>query len=122
VAAKFLLLTLTNVAIGTAMVQMGRWWQFAGTLILIPCLAAVMALIAPSAFGWTLTAAIGAGWFGLLGVAAIGSWHVLGRNRPLVDFEPDTEQRRAADRAEPEMSLAPGRRRHFGRRKTDGDI
>ena len=46
VAAKFLALTLTNAAIGYAMVQMGRRWQLAGTLVLIPCLATIMALIA----------------------------------------------------------------------------
>jgi len=122
VAAKFLALTLTNVAIGYAMVQMGRWWQFAGTLILIPCLATIMALITPAAFGWTLTAAIGAGWFGLLVMAAIGSWFALGRNRPLVDFEPEAARRREAVTAEPEVSLAPGRRRHFGRRGDDRGI
>ncbi|MBL8650734.1 MAG: hypothetical protein JNL35_10075 [Sphingopyxis sp.] len=122
VAAKFLALTLTNVAIGYAMMQMGRWWQFAGTLILIPCLATIMALIAPAAFGWTLTAAIGAGWFGLLVMAAIGSWFALGRNQPLVDFEPDAPRRREAVSAEPEVSLAPDRRRHFGRRGDDRGI
>lgn len=122
VAAKFLLLTLTNIAIGYAMVQMGRWWQFGGTLILIPCLATVMALIAPAAFGWTLAAVIGAGWFGLLMMAAIGSYYALGRRRPLVDFEPDTPQRRAVDRGEPPISLAPGRRRLFGRRTDDRGI
>ena len=122
VAAKFLLLTLTNIAIGYAMVQMGRWWQFAGTLILIPCLATVMALIAPGAFGWTLTAVIGAGWFGLLVMAAIGSYYALGRNRPLVDFEPDAPRRPHTADPEPEISLSLGRRRHFGRRKSDGDI
>ena len=119
VAAKFLALTLTNAAIGYAMVQMGRWWQFAGTLVLIPCLATIMALIAPAAFGWTLTAAIGAGWFALLVTAAIGSWYALLRREPLVNFDPATPQRRAADRNEPEISLAPGKRRHFGRRKSD---
>ena len=119
VAAKFLALTLTNAALGYAMVQMGRWWQFAGTLILIPCLATIMALIAPAAFGWTLTAAIGAGWFALLATAAIGACHALLRREPLVNFDPDTPRRRAADRNDPEISLAPGKRRHFGRRKED---
>lgn len=119
VAAKFLALTLTNVAIGYAMVQMGRWWQFAGTLVLIPTLATIMALIAPAAFGWTLTAVIGAGWFALLVVAAIGAWYALVRREPLVNFDPETPHRRAADRDEPEISLAPGKRRSFGRRKQD---
>jgi hypothetical protein len=119
VAAKFLALTLTNAAIGYAMVQMGRWWQFAGTLVLIPCLATIMALIAPAGFGWTLTAAIGAGWFALLVTAAIGSWSALLRAAPLVNFDPDTPRRRIADRGEPDISLTPGKRRHFGRRKED---
>lgn len=122
VAAKFLALTLANVAIGAALTQMPRWWQFAGTLILIPCLATPMALIAPAAFGWTLTAAIGAGWFGLLCTAAIGSCYALAKKVPLVDFEPETPQRRAVDRDEPEISLAPGRLRRFGRRRSDDDI
>lgn len=122
VAAKFLALTATNIAVGTALAQMGRGWRFAGTLILIPCLATPMALIAPAAFGWTLTAAIGAGWLGLLVTAAIGSWHALGRGRPLVDFEPGAPQRREPPRPEPEVSLAPGRRRHFGRRGDDRGI
>lgn len=122
VAIKFLLLALTNVAIGHAMTQMGRGWQLAGTLVIVASLPVAMALTAPADFGWTLLAAIGGGWIALLGMAAIGSWRALVGNRPLVDFERRTSVRRAADRGEPDAAepvfrAAP--RRRFGRRKSD---
>ena len=88
VAAKFLLLTATNLVIGHAMTQMGKGWQLAGILVIVPCLAMVMALIAPAAFGWTIAAAIGAGWFALLVLAAAGTWQALVAGKPLVDFDP----------------------------------
>lgn len=87
VAAKFLLLAATNVAIGLGLAQMGRWSQLAGTLVIVACIPAAMALVAPPVFGWTLVAAIGGGWIALLGLAAIGSWAAFVKRRPLVDFE-----------------------------------
>ncbi|WP_447761000.1 hypothetical protein [Sphingopyxis panaciterrae] len=122
VAAKFLLLALTNVAIGHAMTQMGRWWQLAGTLVIVASLPVVMALVAPADFGWTLIASIGGGWIVLLGMAAIGSWRALIGKRPLVDFERRANVRRTADRGEaepPETVFRAAPRRRFGRRKSD---
>lgn len=121
VAAKFLLLAFANAAIGAALTQMSRRWQLAGTLILVPLLTVPMALVSPPAFGWTLTAAIGAGWIGLLGTAAIGCAYALLKKAPLVDFEPEAPQRRATDRGEPEEPPPPPGTapRSFGRRKSD---
>src|SRR3546814_19605558 len=70
-----------------------------------------MALAVPPAFGWTLGAAIGAGWIGLLLLAAIGSWRALVRKRPLVDFEAPLPRRRAR------TPDAPPTRRSFGRKR-----
>src|SRR3546814_4638669 len=69
------------------MMQLGRRWQLPAALATAPVIAVAMALAVPPAFGWTLGAAIGAGWIGLLLLAAIGSWRALVRKRPLVDFE-----------------------------------
>src|SRR3546814_15413625 len=86
VAAKFILLALANIAVGHGMMQLGRRWQLPAALATAPVIAVAMALAVPPAFGWTLGAAIGAGWIGLLLLAAIGSWRAPVRTRPLVDF------------------------------------
>src|SRR3546814_16770028 len=82
VAAKFILLALANIAVGHGMMQLGRRWQLPAALATAPVIAVAMALAVPPAFGWTLGAAIGAGWIGLLLLAAIGSWRALVRTRP----------------------------------------
>lgn len=115
VAAKFLALAATNIAIGLAMARIGRWWQLAGTLVILACIATPMALIAPPAFGWALVAATGGGWIALLGMAAIGSWQALARGRPLVDFERGAP---IGKPAAPIAAPAPGARKAFGRRKS----
>src|SRR3546814_8686680 len=74
------------------MMQLGRRWQLPAALATAPVIAVAMALAVPPAFGWTLGAAIGAGWIGLLLLAAIGSWRALVRKRPLVDFEARSEE------------------------------
>lgn len=91
VTAKFALLTLTNVAIGHGMMQLGKGWRLAGLLVIIACLAMVMALITPAAFGWTIAPAIGAGWFALLVLAAYGGWQALAAGKPLVDWGRDDD-------------------------------
>lgn len=116
VAAKFLALAATNIAIGLAMAQIGRWWQLAGTLVILACIATPMALIAPPAFGWALVAATGGGWIALLGMAATGSWQALARGRPLVDFERSAPMTKPA--APVAAAAAPGARKAFGRRKS----
>ena len=122
VAMKFLALALTNAAIGGAVAQMPRGGRLAAVLIVVPCFAVPMALVAPAAFGWTLTAAIGAGWIALLILSLIGSGQALLRGRPLVDFEAEMPRRRASDRGEADVSLAPGRLRQFGRRRDDHNV
>lgn len=128
VMAKFLLLTATNIVIGTALAQVpGRGWVLAGTLVIVPCIATVMALIAPMAFGWTLGPAIAAGWLALLATAAIGVWRLLRSKRALVTFSDERlatlamKDRRNADPAEASEAddAAPGRPTTFGRRRTD---
>src|SRR3546814_12031603 len=52
VAAKFLLLGLTNVVIGVAAMQFGRWWALFGTLAILAAIPTVMAIITPAAFAW----------------------------------------------------------------------
>lgn len=111
VAAKFILLALANIAVGHGMMQLGRRWQLPAALATAPVIAVAMALAAPPAFGWTLGAAIGAGWIGLLLLAAIGSWRALVRRRPLVDFEGPAPRRRAQA-----PDTAPVRR-SFGRKR-----
>ena len=87
VGAKFLLLGATNLMIGHAMMQFGARWQLAAALVMAPVIAIPMALVAPADFGWTLPAAIGGGWIGLLAVATVGSWRALARGRPIVNFD-----------------------------------
>jgi hypothetical protein len=112
VAAKFVLLALSNVAIGLALTQLGgRWWTLAGTLVIVACAPALMAIALPSHYGWTLLASTGGGWIALLGTAAIASWRAFMRKRPLVEAEPPGMLRRPA-RGRP----AP-RRPTFGRRR-----
>jgi len=113
VAAKFILLALTNVAIGLSLAQLGgRWWTLAGTLVIVACVPALMAIALPSHYGWTLLAATGGGWIALLGTAAIACWRAFAQKRPLVEAEP------------PEMLQQPGpvrpapRRPTFGRRRS----
>src|SRR3546814_2138617 len=53
-AAKFLLLGLTNVVIGVAAMQFGRWWALFGTLAILAAIPTVMAIITPAAFAWAL--------------------------------------------------------------------
>lgn len=83
VAAKFLLLALTNVAIGAAATQFGRWWALFGTLAILAAIPTAMALITPAAFAWTLIPSAAAGWLLLLALAAAGSWQGFARARPL---------------------------------------
>lgn len=119
VIAKFLFLTATNLAIGTMLMQMPRGWRNLGILIIIPSFAAVMALIAPAAFGWTLTIATGIGWLALLGTAAIGSWFALVRNKPLVPFNPMPVKHHAKG-SDAVMPASPNKRSAaFARRGTD---
>ena len=85
VAAKFVLLALTNVAIGLALAQLGgRWWTLAGTLVIVACVPTLMAIALPAHYGWTLLAAAGGGWIVLLGTTAIACWRGMMRGRPLV--------------------------------------
>lgn len=129
VTVKFLLLTATNILIGYALAQVpGRGWQLAGTLVIVPCVATVMALISPMAFGWTLSAVISAGWLALLGTAAIASWRLLRGKRTLVAYGTDlvsTPKRRKADRGEEAeedpSNASPIRPAVFGRRRTDAE-
>lgn len=85
VAAKFLLLAATNVVIGAAATQLGRWWALFGTIAILAAIPTVMALITPAAFAWALVPSAAAGWLLLLALAAVGSWQALARKRPLVD-------------------------------------
>lgn len=111
VAAKFLALALTNVAIGSAMMGMERWWRLAGLLVILAAIPTPMALVAPPAFGWMLIASIGAGWIALLGMATAGVWRMLTSRRPLVDYEASI----AAPASAPSDPAPP--RKSFGRRK-----
>lgn len=112
VAAKFVLLALTNVAIGLALARLGgRWWVLAGTLVIVACVPALMAIAVPSLYGWTLLAATGGGWIALLGTAAIANWRALVQKRPLVEIEPPDERRR------PAATTSPSSRPTFGRRR-----
>ena len=87
VAAKFLLLAATNVAIGAAATQMGRWWALFGTVAILAAIPTAMAIITPAAFAWALIPSAAGGWILLLALAAAGSWRALVRGRPLVDFD-----------------------------------
>lgn len=130
VTVKFLLLTATNLLIGHGMMQVpGRGWQLAGVLIIVPCIATIMALIAPMAFGWTLAPAIAAGWMALLGTAAIASWRMIVDKRPLAAFTDDglrnlqQRPRTANDAQTPEddapEAATPIKPAVFGRRRSE---
>jgi len=113
VAAKFVLLALTNVVIGLALARLGgRWWTLAGTLVIVACVPALMAIAVPSHYGWTLLAATGGGWIALLGTAGIANWRALVQKRPLADADPPDDRPRAVAAAS-----APPRGR-FGRRRS----
>lgn len=133
VIAKFLLLTATNILIGYALSQVpGRGWQLVGVLVIVPCVATVMALIAPMAFGWTLAAVIAAGWIALLGTAFIASWRALRHKIPLADFKGDdlaALKRRRSDRSsvkdqggEDDSLSGVSRPATFGRRRSDAPL
>jgi len=110
VAAKFLLLAATNIVIGAAATQMGRWWALFGTLAMLAAIPTAMAIVTPAAFAWALIPSTAGGWMLLLALAATGSWRGFARNRPLVDLGeaiPDQTERR--DR--------PPARGVFGRRR-----
>ncbi|WP_447757189.1 hypothetical protein [Sphingopyxis fribergensis] len=112
VAAKFLVLGLTNVVIGAAATQMGRWWALFGTVAILAAIPTVMAIITPAAFAWALIPSAAGGWILLLALAAAGSWRALVGQRPLVDFD-------AAAAAEPgPPRAAEPARPVFGRRRT----
>lgn len=97
VAAKFVLLALTNVVVGLALAQLGgRWWTLAGTLVIVACVPALMAIAVPSQYGWTLLAATGGGWIALLGTAVIANWRALVQKRPLIRIEPCCDHRPTA--------------------------
>ncbi len=111
VAAKFLLLAATNVVIGAAATQIGRWWALFGTIAILAAIPTVMAIITPAAFAWALIPSAAGGWLLLLALAAAGSWRALVRKLPLVDLghtAPVPGERQAASPA----------RRVFGRRRT----
>lgn len=111
VAAKFLLLAATNVAIGAAAMQIGRWWALFGTLAILAAIPTVMAIITPAAFAWALVPSAAAGWLLLLALAVAGSWQALAAKRPLVDFDA------AAAAPSPPQSEPVPARPIFGRRK-----
>lgn len=87
VAAKFLLLAATNVAIGAAATQMGRWWALFGTAAILAAIPTVMAIITPAAFAWALIPSAAGGWILLLALAGAGGWQARRHKRPLVDFD-----------------------------------
>lgn len=111
VAAKFLLLAATNVAIGAAATQMGRWWALFGTLAILAAIPTVMAIITPAAFAWALLPSAAGGWILLLALAATGSWQMLARGRPLVDLG-------EVESASNAVHISAPARRAFGRRRT----
>lgn len=110
VAAKFLALAATNVVIGAAATQFGRWWALAGTLAILAAIPTAMAIVTPAAFAWALIPSAAGGWLLLLALAATGSWQALARKRPLVDWIDA-----APGPATPDA--APRPRRVFGRRQ-----
>lgn len=111
VAAKFLLLALTNVAIGAAATQFGRWWALFGTVAILAAIPTAMAIITPAAFAWALIPSAAGGWLLLLALAAAGSWQAATLKSPLAGFEDAaTESATPGD--------APPVRRVFGRRRT----
>ena len=112
VTAKFVLLALTNVAIGLGIARIGRWHQLAGTLVIVACVPVLMAIAVPARYGWTLLASTGGGWIILLGLAAIASWRAAVGKCPLIPPEMPAPARR---RAKPDAAPA---RKLFGRRGT----
>ena len=102
--------TATNVVIGAAATQLGRWWALFGTLAILAAIPAVMAIITPAAFAWALVPSAAGGWILLLALAAAGSWQAFARKRPLADWS-DAHPEPAAPEA------APPARRVFGRRR-----
>jgi len=111
VAAKFLLLAATNVVIGAAATQIGRWWALFGTIAILAAIPTVMAIITPAAFAWALIPSAAGGWLLLLALAAAGSWQAFVRKRPLVDLGDAVP---VSDEPQPVSSA----RRVFGRRRT----
>ncbi len=112
VTAKFVLLALTNIAIGLALARVGgRWWTLAGTLVIVACVPVLMAIAVPSHYGWTLLAATGGGWIALLGTAGIANWRALW-NRSLVDADPSDHRPRAI------VAASAPHRPTFGRRRS----
>lgn len=111
VAAKFLLLAATNVVIGAAAMQLGRWWALFGTLAILAAIPTAMAIVTPAAFAWALIPSAAGGWLLLLALAGAGSWQALARKRALVGWS-DTAPEPAAS------ETAPAARRVFGRRRT----
>lgn len=85
VAAKFGLLALTNVAIGAAATQFGRWWALFGTLAILAAIPTAMALITPAAFAWMLVPSAAGGWLLLLALATAGSWRAVAHGKALAD-------------------------------------
>lgn len=111
VAAKFLFLAATNVAIGAAVTQMGRWWALFGTIAILAAIPTIMAIITPAAFAWALIPSAAGGWLLLLTLAVAGSWKAARHRRPLVDFEPTAREPYAPPGAEAGRPV-------FGRRRT----
>lgn len=111
VAAKFLLLASTNVMIGAAATQIGRWWALCGTIAILAAIPTVMAIITPAAFAWALIPSAAGGWLLLLALAAAGSWQAVARKRPLVDLG-------TAAPEVGEVPIAADARPVFGRRRT----
>ncbi|SEH17734.1 hypothetical protein SAMN05428974_2312 [Sphingopyxis sp. YR583] len=111
VAAKFLLLASTNVVIGAAATQIGRWWALFGTIAILATIPTAMAIITPAAFAWALIPSAAGGWILLLALAAAGRWKAVVRKRPLVDL--------GASAPVPGEPRAASPTRHmFGRRRT----
>lgn len=111
VAAKFLLLAATNVVIGAAATQLGRWWALFGTIAILATIPTAMAIITPAAFAWALIPSAAGGWLLLLALAAAGCWQAVARKRPLVDLGNTPP-------VPGEPQPAPQGRRVFGRRRT----
>jgi len=85
VTVKFLLIGVTNVVIGAAATQLGRWWALFGTIAILATIPTAMAIVAPAAFAWALFPSAAGGWMLLLALAAAGSWQAALGQRPLVD-------------------------------------
>lgn len=111
VAVKFLALAATNVVIGAAATQFGRWWALFGTVAILAAIPTVMAIITPAAFAWALIPSAAGGWLLLLALAATGSRQAIAHKRPLVDLGNGVPEP-----GEPQP--APPAYRVFGRRRT----